>query len=106
MLVKLLHNPGTEVHIEPLPTSVIPITTEEFTHNYGHERSAKIEQFPVTLAYAITDFKCQGETFPYVVVDLKKPSQRFTPATSAYFQLSRTTALARQSLPVRESLHV
>jgi hypothetical protein len=98
MLVKLLHDPGTPVHIKPLPTSVIPINTDEFTHNYGHGRSVKLEQFPVTLAYAITDYKCQGKTFPYVVVDSKKPPQGFAPASSAYVQLSRAIALDRVSV--------
>jgi len=98
MLVKLLHDPNTLVHIEPLPTSVIPIKTDEFTHNYRHGRSVKLEQFPVTLAYTITDYKCQGKTFPYIIIDLKKPSQGYAPPTSAYVQLSHMTALNRVSI--------
>jgi len=39
-------------------------------------------QFPVTMAYAITDYKCQSLTFEQVVVDLKCPSTGFAPAAA------------------------
>jgi len=78
---------------------VVLIKTANFRHNKGHGRSVTLEQFPVTLAYAITDYKCQGKTFEYVVVDLKTPSGRGSSwPTSAYVQLSRATALDRLSI--------
>ena len=55
-----------------------------------------LEQFPVTLAYAITDYKCQGKTFESVIVNLKTPSGPGSSSPmSAYVQLSRATALDR-----------
>ena len=99
MLVKLLHNPGVHISIPPLQPSVVPIKTAKFRHNKGHGRSVTLEQFPVTLAYAMTDYKCQGKTFKYVVVDLKTPSGPGSSSpTSAYIQLSRATALDRVSI--------
>jgi len=56
MLVKLFHDSDCQIRIPPLPTSVVPIKSVKFKHNYLRGRSAKLEQFPVTLAYAITDY--------------------------------------------------
>jgi hypothetical protein len=99
MLVKLLHDDEGKIRIPSLPTSVVPIKTVQFTHNFGHGRSTKLEQFPVTLAYSITDYNSQGKTFQNVVVDLKKPSGPGASApSSAYVQLSRATALTRVSI--------
>ena len=56
------------------------------------------EVFPVTLAYAITDFKCQGRTFNWVLCDIEKPRNGPTPTTSAYVQLSRATSLQHVSI--------
>src|SRR5216117_1094652 len=66
-------------------------------HNPTFSRS--IPRTSTTLAYTMTDYKCQGKTFEYVVVDLKTPSGpgSYSP-TSAYVQLSRATALDRVSI--------
>jgi hypothetical protein len=74
MLLKVLHNPHGQICVSILPTSVLPVKPAKFYHNSSPGKKAKVEHFPVTLAYAITDYKCQGKTFPYVIVDLKKPS--------------------------------
>jgi hypothetical protein len=43
----------------------------------GTNRNAKLKQFPVTLAYAVTDNKCQGKTLEYIIiVDLRTSSGR------------------------------
>jgi len=31
------------------------------------------KQFPITAAYAFTDYRSQGQTLPYVIVDIAKP---------------------------------
>jgi hypothetical protein len=108
MLVKLLHDPGMEISIPPLQPSVVPIKTVKFTHNRGHGRSVTLEQFPVTLAYAITDYKCQGKTFKSVIVDLNTPSGPGSSSPmSAYIQLSQATALNRISIirPFNEKIY-
>jgi hypothetical protein len=97
MLVELLHHNRAQVRVSSLPPSVVPIKTIEFTHNAGHGRTIKIQQFPVTLAYAMTDYKCQGKSLEYIIVDLKRPSGH-APSTSAYVQLSRPTSLDRVSI--------
>ena len=55
-------------------------------------------QFPITLAYAITDYKCQGQMFRWVVVDLKKPNGGYSPTSSPHVQLSRAKTLTSLSI--------
>jgi len=71
MLVRLSNS---SIHVSELSFFVLPLFTTDFTATLGHGRSAKLRQFPVTLAYAITDYKCQGQTYDSVLVDLAKPS--------------------------------
>jgi hypothetical protein len=58
MLIKLLHDPGVQISIPPLHPSVVPIKTPSLTHSRGHGSGVTVEQFPVTLAYSMTDYKC------------------------------------------------
>jgi len=97
MLVKLKHDVGIEIALPGLPPSVIGIEPALLTYNGLHGKTVKYFQFPVTLAYAITDYKCQGQEFTWVIVDLKKPSNP-SPTSSPYVQLSRAKTLARLSI--------
>jgi len=70
-----------------------------YSNNYGQRgKSAKLRQFPVTLGYAITNYKCQGLTFQWGIVDLKKPSDGSSHSTSPYVQLSRARNLNQVSI--------
>ena len=93
MLVRIPVGPGSDFQISPAyPVGVVPLEPVEFTFD-DHGRKVKLRQFPVTLGYTLTDYKCQGSTFPgNVIVDLYKPSGA-CPAASPYVQLSRATAL-------------
>jgi hypothetical protein len=97
MLVKLKHDVGIEIALPGLPPSVVGIKPELLTYNGLHGKTFTYFQFPVTIAYAIIDYKCQGQTFTWVIVDLKKPSNH-SPASSPYVQLSRAKTLARLSI--------
>ena len=95
MRVRLLHDTEGRIYLPGLPPSVVPIKTVSF--KYGSKgKNVTLEQFPVTLA--ITDYKCQGSTFPWVIVDLKRPRRGRSSAMSAYVQLSRAIALERVSI--------
>ena len=89
--------PDLDITLPGLPRSVLPIQAKTFTYRSG-KRKATFFQFPVTMAYTITDYKCQSLTFDQVVVDLKRPSTGFAPAASAYVQLSRRRALDQLSI--------
>lgn len=76
----------------------MPIWPESFKYNEGHGRWARLRQFPVTLAYAITDFKCQSQTYEWLRVDIKKPHVGSASVMSPYVQLSRGQSLQRLSI--------
>lgn len=97
MLVKLPESKNL-IQIPGLPPGVVPLEPVQFRYSAGHSRYAKLRQFPVTVGYAITDFKCQGQTFDWVRVDLKKPPTGFSPAMSPYVQLSRVKHLDHLSI--------
>ena len=99
MLIKLKHDVGVQVAFPGLPPSVIGIKPVSLTSYTSDGKKITYTQFPATLAYAITDYKCQGQTFTWVIVDLKKPEGRGnSPTSSAYVQLSR--ARTRNSLSI------
>src|SRR5947199_1411996 len=94
MLIKLKHDVGVEIALPGLPPSVVSIEPMSLTYKAGLGKAVTYSQFPVTLAYAITDYKCQGQTFRWVIVDLKKPNGGYSPISSPYVQLSRAKTLA------------
>ena len=87
MLIRLDHDIGVPVALPGLPFGVVAIEPCETTFR-NENGSVTFRQFPVSLAFAITDYRCQGQTFPWVVVDLKKPAGN-SPTASPYVQLSR-----------------
>jgi len=93
MLVRVLEGPGSEITLPGLPPGVVPI--EPITFRFSdHGRYVRLSQFPVTLGYTITDYKCQGSTFgDIIILDLKKPRIGGSPAASPYVQLSRARSL-------------
>jgi len=64
MLVKV---PGKEFRLGHFPVGVFPLELSTLTFEVRKRRQlirqATFRQFPVTLAYAITDYKSQGETY-------------------------------------------
>ena len=101
MLIKV---PNSSFSLPGLPPSILPITPISFTYTIGakksgNRQSAKLTQFPVVLAYAITDYKCQGDTYHHGVrIDLMKPLSGGSPHASAYVQLSRAKRLDQISI--------
>ena len=98
MLVKLKHDIGIEITLPGLPPSVVSIEPMSLTYKASLGKAMTYSQFPITLAYAITDYKCQGQTFRWVIVDLKKPNGGYSPTSSPYVQLSWAKTLASLSI--------
>ncbi|KIM58154.1 hypothetical protein SCLCIDRAFT_128914, partial [Scleroderma citrinum Foug A] len=48
-------------------------------------------QFPVTAAYAFTDYRSQGQTIPYVIVDIATPPTGGLNLFNLYVALSRSS---------------
>ena len=96
MLVKVLHNASVSISLPGLPVGVVLIKVAKFTYYKPHGGEVTLEQFPVTLVYVIMDYKCQGKTFTWMIIDIKTLTSfgsGSTSATSAYVQLSRATSL-------------
>jgi hypothetical protein len=99
MLVKLKHDVGVEIALPGLPPSVISIEQILLTYNASHGKIVTyFWQFPVTLAYAVTDYKCPSETFMWVIVNLKKLSGDYSPTSALYVQLYQAKTRARLSI--------
>ncbi|OSC97675.1 hypothetical protein PYCCODRAFT_1376529 [Trametes coccinea BRFM310] len=53
-------------------------------------RTVRRKQFPITGAYAFTDYRSQGQTIPYVIVDLQTPRGGRLTLFNLYVALSRS----------------
>ena len=96
MLVRV---PGSKVKLGDLPVGVVAMPPSTETVKVGIKGSATFRQFAVTLAYAITDYKCQGDTYvDGLLSDLRKPLTGSTEAASLYVQLSRIQSLQQLSI--------
>jgi len=94
----LVSVPGKSFRFAHFPPGVFPLPISSLTFRHG-KRKATFNQFPVTLAYAITDYKCQGETYvDGLLTDLRKPLTGATQAASPYVQLSRVQSLQQLSI--------
>lgn len=54
-------------------------------------RTVRRRQYPITAAYAFTDYRSQGQTLPYVVVDIAKPPTGGLTLFNLYVALSRSS---------------
>jgi ATP-dependent exoDNAse (exonuclease V) alpha subunit len=72
-----------EIPIEPIER------TYRITMQDGTTKTVSRLQFPITAAYAFTDYRSQGQTIPYVIVDIGKPPFGKLTPFNAYVALSR-----------------
>lgn len=97
MLVKLSRTRANT--LEGLEEAVVPV--EPITKTFqiklvspaGKElkRSVRRRQFPMTAAYGFTDYRSQGQTIPYVVVDIATPPTGSLSLFNLYVALSRSS---------------
>lgn len=97
VLVKLSRTKATR--LEGLEDCVIPVEPVSQTFQIKVDkdsksisRTVKRRQFPMTAAYAFTDYRSQGQTIPYVLIDIATPPP---PGTLSLFSLY--VALSRSS---------
>lgn len=85
---------GTKRQYENLENGCIPIFPSEgkfpLKHFDGSTATVKRLQYALTGGYAFTDYKSQGQTIEYVIVDLGRPPQGTLTPFSAYVALSRS----------------
>lgn len=98
ILIKLSRTRATQlddlgegvVPIEPISTNYkIKVYTKE---GKACQRTIKRLQFPLTAAYAFTDYWAQGQTIPYVIVDVASPPTGMLSLFNLYVALSQVLA--------------
>ena len=71
--------------LEPGQTAQIQVPEND---GKTSRRTMKHRQFPVTPAYAFTDYRSQGQTIPHVIVDIASPPTRGLSLFNLYVALS------------------
>jgi hypothetical protein len=99
-LVKLMHTCATR--LEGLNECVIPVEPAVSTYHMKMkvkttgkmvQRSVRRCQFPITAAY---DYRSQGQTLPYVIIDIASPPSGTLTLFNLYVALSQSSG--RQSI--------
>jgi hypothetical protein len=89
----LMRFPDATFQLEGLPQGVAPIfpISTSFEHASPGYRTMKIKRrsFPVTNAFAITDYNAQGRTMQHLIVDLRPPPDGKISFANTYVPLSR-----------------
>ncbi|THG95067.1 hypothetical protein EW026_g6512 [Hermanssonia centrifuga] len=96
VLVKMARTRASQ--LAGLPACVIPVEPASSTMRIKLptrdgktiQRTVHRRQFPVTSAYAFTDYRAQGQTLPYVVVDIATPPSGALSLFNLYVALSRS----------------
>jgi len=77
-----------------LPPGVIPLTPSlalfTVTGRTGQKFQISRSQYPMTAGYTFTDYKSQGQTIKYVIIDIGKPPTGSLSPFSVYVALSRS----------------
>ena len=85
---------GTNLIFPGLPPGVIPLTPSQalFTVTGRTNKKFKVtgQQYPMTSGYAFTDYKSQGQTIEYVIIDIGRPPTGALSPFSVYVALSRS----------------
>jgi ATP-dependent exoDNAse (exonuclease V) alpha subunit len=97
VLVKLTRTRAAP--LEGLQENVIPIEPAITTYRIkiqqdkGHtiQKTVRRRQFPMTAAYAFTDYRSQGQTLPYVIIDIGSPPTGTLSLFNLYVALSRSS---------------
>jgi hypothetical protein len=77
------------IPVEPMEQSMeIPMRMKNGKHV---RRTVKRRQFPVTGAYAFTDYRAQGQTITYIIVDIASPPHGTLSLFNLYVALSRSS---------------
>ena len=97
MLAKLNRTRATQ--LAGLDESIIPVEPKTQTFRVQCEqkngkqvtKTVKRHQFPMTAAYSFTDYRSQGQTIPYVLIDIATPPTGGLNLFNLYVALSRSS---------------
>jgi len=92
MLVQMMRTKATTLN--SLTPGVLPVTplsrTFTITTANGSKTTVTRQQLPITPAYAFTDYRSQGQTIEYCIVDIGSPPTGQLTPFNAYVTLSRS----------------
>ena len=99
ILVKLTGTRTRATDLEGLQDNVIPIEPAITTYRIKIEqdkgrtmqKTVRRRQFPMMAAYAFTDYRSQGQTLPYVIIDIASPPTGSLSLFNLYVALSRSS---------------
>jgi PIF1-like helicase len=83
----------TNIVFEGIPEGIIPISPSKSGFSVvidGEKVKVERSQLAVVPAYAFTDYKSQGQTMEYVIVDISRPPTGSLSPFSVYVALSRS----------------
>ena len=84
----------TKLIFQGLPLRVIPLTPSlanvSITDRTGKKVKVVRRQYAMTVGYTFTDYKSQGQTIEYVIIDIGKPPTGALSPFSIYVALSRS----------------
>ncbi|PPQ92734.1 hypothetical protein CVT25_015701 [Psilocybe cyanescens] len=89
-------NKRTELQFDGIEPGLIPLTPSEATFSVktkGKKKKSmliKRRQYGITAGYAFTDYKSQGQTIEYVIIDLAKPPTGSLSPFGVYVAMSRS----------------
>lgn len=92
-LVLFRPDKATQITFDGIAAGLIPITPSSTTFTVKSDSATfKItrRQYALTPGYAFTDYKAQGQTIEYVVIDIGKPPSGTLSAFGVYVALSRS----------------
>lgn len=100
VLVKITRTRATQ--LEGLEEAVMPVepATIKFQIKVKQRVNGKMttiiqtitrKQFPITAAYTFTNYRSQGQTIPYVIVDIASPPSGTLSLFNLYVALSRSS---------------
>ena len=98
LLVKLRDSHPDRLSLHEFETNVIPIVPKEVRIQLKlgtTSRSFKTRQLPLAPAYAVTNYRVQGETCDIVLADLRPPFGAPVDPADGYVQISRATKLEK-----------
>ena len=92
ILVKLSRTRAASLpHLEEGVIPIQQVSVKTQIRIKGKARTVTRTQFPITEAYSFTDYRAQGQTIPYVVVDIAAPPTSGLSLFNLYVALSRSS---------------
>lgn len=82
--------PGLEPGVIPVEPLAVTMSIHVQRAGQTIARTVRRRQFPITPAYAFTDYRAQGQTIPRVLVDIATPPRGTMSLPNLYVALSRS----------------